>query len=176
MKRIVILGGSGAGKSTLAKQLGSILHIPFYHLDALHWQPGWKPLNKDDFIKKQEEILQQESWIIDGNYSGTMDKRLELADTVIFLHYRTILYLYRITKRRIQYHNKTRPDMGKDCPEKIDWEFFQWVKNFNKEKAPALRKKIAKLENTNVLVFRSPKELNTFLMKLEKTTKKPNDS
>ena len=122
MKKIAIIGSGGAGKSTLAQQLGQLLHIPVHHMDATFWKPGWQNIGREQLIKETAKILDEnESWIIDGNYSATMDIRLEQADTVIFLHFKTVTCLYGITKRRIQYHNKTRPDMGIDCPEKLDW-------------------------------------------------------
>ncbi|PAV29794.1 AAA family ATPase [Virgibacillus profundi] len=167
MEKIAIIGGSGAGKSTLAQTLGRILQIPVYHLDAIHWQPGWVPITSEAFIKKTENILNKESWIIDGNYGSTMDLRLQQADTVIFLHYKTVHCLYGIIKRRIHYRNKTRPDMGEDCPEKIDWEFFQWVRKFNKTKVPPIYKRLSSLEDKNIHIFKNRKELNTFLDKLE---------
>lgn len=163
MKKIIIIGSGGAGKSTLAQKLGTMLQIPVYHLDAIHWQPGWKPMERETFIEAQHEILTQATWIIDGNYGSTMDIRLQQADTILFLHYRTIRCLYGIIKRRVQYRNKTRPDMGKDCPEKIDWEFIQWVRQFNKVKAPAIYERLNDLDNTKILVFKTPKELKKFL-------------
>ncbi|WP_373895579.1 DNA topology modulation protein [Virgibacillus sp. CBA3643] len=168
MKKITIIGSGGAGKSTLAQNLGSILHIPVYHLDAIFWKPGWVPIERDSFTAKQEKICGQDAWIIDGNYGATMDRRLQEADTVIFLHYRTIRCLYGITKRRIQYRNKTRPDMGEDCPEKLDWEFFHYVRGFNKTKAPAIYERLSNLENTTIRIFKTPNETRHFLDVVEK--------
>lgn len=163
MKKITIIGSGGAGKSTLAQNLGTTLQIPVYHLDAIHWQPGWKPIGRGTFIEAQHKTLKQETWIIDGNYGGTMDIRLREADTVIFLHYKTIRCLYRISKRRIQYRNRTRPDMGPDCPEKLDWEFFQWVLQFNKVKVPAIYERLEQLDNKNIYIFKTPRALKQFL-------------
>lgn len=164
MKKIVILGGSGAGKSTLAKNLGSLLNIPVYHLDSIFWQPGWQSIEKSELINKQQAILQQEAWIIDGNYSASMDTRLREADTVIFLHYKTIRCLYGVTKRRIQYHNKTRPNMGEGCPEKLDVEFLQWVYQFNKKKTPIIYEKLNLLTDKAIHTFKNPKETEMFLV------------
>lgn len=166
MRKIVIIGSGGAGKSTLAQKLGAMLQIPIYHLDSIHWQPGWQPMERETFIKAQHEILKQETWIIDGNYGSTLDIRLQEADAVIFLHYRTIRCLYGIIKRRVQYRNKTRPDMGQDCPEKIDWKFIRWVRQFNKVKAPAIYQRLNDLGDTKILVFKTPKELKQFLTRV----------
>ncbi len=164
MKKIAIIGSGGAGKSTLARQLSILLDIPVYHMDAFFWKPGWQSIGREELITETTKILEEnDSWIIDGNYGATMDIRLEQADTIIFLHYKTITCLYGITKRRIQYHNKTRPDMGKDCPEKLDWEFFQWVRQFNKKKVPSIYERLSKLKNKDILVFRNRKQVKKYL-------------
>lgn len=176
MKRIAIIGSGGSGKSTLAIKLGTILHLPVHHLDAIYWQPGWVPTESKQFLTDQQKILKHDVWIIDGNYGSTMDARLAKADTIIFLHFKTTRCLYGITKRRLQYRNQTRPDMGKDCPEKLDWEFFHWVRNFNKTKVPAIYKRLAQLENKTILIFKSPKELRKYVTKLEINRMNASDS
>jgi adenylate kinase family enzyme len=168
MKRIAIIGSGGAGKSTLARQLSALVDIPVYHLDAIHWQPGWQSIGRDELIKKTTNILKEnDSWIIDGNYGATMNIRLEQADTIIFLHFKTITCLYGITKRRIQFHKKTRPDMGKDCPEKLDWEFFNWVRQFNKKKVPAIYEQLSKQENKDIHILKNRKEVKKYLSNLD---------
>jgi len=167
MKKIAIIGSGGAGKSTLARQLSILLDIPVYHMDAIFWKPGWQSIGREELMTETTKVLKEnDSWIIDGNYGATMDLRLKQADTIIFLHYKTITCLYGIAKRRIQYHNKTRPDMGKDCPEKLDWEFIQWVRQFNKKKVPSIYERLSKLKNKDILVFRNRKQLKKYLTRL----------
>jgi adenylate kinase family enzyme len=167
MKKITILGNPGAGKSTLAKQLGHLLEIPVHHMDALYWEPGWTPAEESILLKRHAELLKQDSWIIDGNYGITLPKRLEVADTIIFLNYSTLRCLYGITKRRIMYRKKTRPDIGKDCPEKLDWAFILWTKNYNKDKAPKMHDRLSKLQNKDIHIFKNRRQLNKFLKRLE---------
>jgi adenylate kinase family enzyme len=85
MKKIILIGSGGSGKSTLARKLGDKLEIDVYHLDALFWKPNWEGAPKDEQRKVQNDLVKKEEWIIDGNYGGTMDIRLNAADTVIFL-------------------------------------------------------------------------------------------
>ncbi|WP_047982858.1 DNA topology modulation protein [Ornithinibacillus californiensis] len=165
MKKITILGNPGAGKSTLAKQLGEKLHIPVYHMDSFYWKPNWQPSNEDEFLQNHDEILKLDSWIIDGNYGATLPKRLENADTIIFLNYSTLRCLYGITKRRIQYRNKTRPDMGKDCPERLNMDFILWTKNYNKDKAPKMYDRLSQLRGKEILIFKNRKQLKKWLGK-----------
>ncbi|CEG26045.1 DNA topology modulation protein [Bacillus sp. B-jedd] len=163
MKRIMIIGCGGAGKSTLAQQLGKKLGIKVYHLDSLFWKPGWVSTEREEFIQMQKEMMAEDEWIIDGNYGGTMDLRLEQADTIIFLHYSTIRCLYGIVKRRLQYHGKTRPDMGEECPERLDWEFVKWVAGYNRKKAPLVLEKLRKFCDKEILIFPHPSSVKTFL-------------
>jgi adenylate kinase family enzyme len=38
--------------------------------------------------------------------------------------------LWRIQKRVVQYHGRTRPDLPEGCPERLDFEFVAWAWNF----------------------------------------------
>jgi len=111
MKKIVLIGSGGSGKSTLARKLGEKLKINVYHLDALFWKPNWISVPKDEQIKVQNDLVKTEGWIIDGNYGGTMDIRLNAADTIIFLDTPRTICVYRAFKRLLKYRNKTRPDI-----------------------------------------------------------------
>jgi len=62
-----------------------MMNIHVYHLDALYWKPGWVESNKAEWSELQESICEETSWIVDGNYGGTMDIRLKASDTIIFL-------------------------------------------------------------------------------------------
>jgi adenylate kinase family enzyme len=45
----MIIGPPGAGKSTLAKRMAAITGLPLYHMDQLHFLPGWVEKPKDEF-------------------------------------------------------------------------------------------------------------------------------
>ena len=63
--------------------LGEKLSLPVHHLDQLYWKPEWVESNKNEFVNKQTVLIKGERWIIDGNYSSTLEPRLAKADTVI---------------------------------------------------------------------------------------------
>src|SRR5580765_7184882 len=94
MKRILVIGSGGAGKSTFAKRLGEILKIEVIHLDSLYWKPGWIEPPKPEWKKTIERLLTRDFWVMDGNYSGTLDVRFEACDTVIFLDIARMICLW----------------------------------------------------------------------------------
>ena len=59
---------------------------------------------------------------MDGNYSGTVDVRIESADTIIYLDYPTLKYFCRVVKRIVKYHESA--DMPQGCKERLDFEFY----------------------------------------------------
>lgn len=164
MQRIAVIGSSGAGKSTLARQLGTILNLPVIHLDTFYWKPGWVETPREEWEVIQQQFVQQEAWIIDGNYATTMDIRFGTADTIIFLDYPRLLCLYRALKRRIQYGGKTRPDMNNGCPEKIDRAHLQWIWNFPTDgRVRAVSKIDQYKEGKRIIILHSPAEAKRFL-------------
>lgn len=167
MQKIAIIGSGGAGKSTLARQLGEILSLPVYHLDALYWKPNWTPTPLEEWEAMQTELLQRDAWIMDGNFGGTMRLRLQAADTIIFMDYPNWLCLWRVLKRRWKYQGRTRPDMGEGCPEKIDAEFLSWVWNYRRTRRPGIVQRLAAYKTSKtILIFTSPAQTNRFLQEL----------
>ena len=168
MQRISIIGSGGAGKSTLATRLGKILHLPVIHLDRLHWLPGWVEPPKDEWKRKVESIVTTESWIIDGNYGGTMEIRLAVCDTVIYLDFPRALCTWRVIKRRLKYLKGTRPDMGEGCPEKLDMEFVSWVWNFPISTKPGIEERLSRLPVDKRLIrLTSPVAVKGFLREVQ---------
>ena len=131
-QRIMIMGGSGSGKSTIARQIGELLNLPVVHMDTIWWQPGWVATPKEEAYARSMAAADAPEWVFDGNMSKTRDYRLARADTVIYLDFNRCICLWRVMKRRVMYHGKSRPDMTQGCNEKIDWEFLKFVWSYPK--------------------------------------------
>jgi adenylate kinase family enzyme len=102
MKRICIIGSSCSGKSTMARTIaersGSHIHI---ELDALHWLPNWVERTNEEFTELVGKAIEQEQWVIDGNYSVVRPLVWERADTVLWLDYSFPVVLWRSIRRSI---------------------------------------------------------------------------
>ena len=168
MQRIMIIGCGGAGKSTLARRIHALTGLPLVHLDSHYWLPNWVETDKLTWASKVTELAQGESWIIDGNYGGTMELRLARADTVIFRDMPTGLRIWRVLKRVITNYGKTRPDLGPNCPEKFSWQFMGYIAHYNHTRRPGILKRLTELDpSQQVFILRSTAEVNEFCQKLE---------
>ena len=162
MKRVLVIGSGGAGKSTFAKRLHEILEIEVIHLDTLYWNPGWVETPKDEWEKIVRELTQRDSWIIDGNYSGTLDIRIAACDTVIFLDVARTVCLWRVFKRVLFFRNGRRTDMAEGCDERFNLEFMKWIWDYPKRTRPKVLK-LLKDSSKNVVRLRTRYDIERFL-------------
>ena len=127
--KIAIIGFSGSGKSTLARKIGEAKGLPVLHFDSVHFLPGWQIRPAEEKIKITEDFLNSNSeWVIDGMYKKLFfDRRMDEADDIIILRFNRFASLWRVVKRYFKFKGTSRPDIGEDCKEKLDWEFVKWV-------------------------------------------------
>ncbi len=166
MKKILILGNSGSGKTTLAREMGEILNIPVIHLDKFFWRPYWEPIPRCEWEKIVKDLLNRDTWIMDGNYHNTLEVRLPFADTVIYLQISTWKSLKRVFGRFFGNIGKCRPDVGVNCREKIDWDFIKWIWNFNRKIKPKILESISKRQNLKVYIIKSKWDRIDFIKRI----------
>ncbi len=82
MKKVIVIGCPGSGKTTFAEKLQHKSNIPLFYLDAIWHKAERTHISREEFDQRLSEILQSDEWIIDGNYSRTMETRLCACDTV----------------------------------------------------------------------------------------------
>lgn len=168
MNKIMVIGvGSGVGKSTFARRLGELTGIEVTHLDRLFWRPGWVEAPTEEFLKAQQQVIQNEKWIIEGNYTGTFAIREPHADTIIYLELPLYVCLYRVIKRRVQFHGKTRNDVGEDCKEKLDWAFLKFILTTYRPRKTKMLERMERYVNEGKTVhyLNKPKQIEGFLIK-----------
>ena len=167
-RRVLVIGAGGSGKSTLASRLGELLDLEVIHLDRHYWNAGWKETPHDEWEDAVRCLIGRESWVMDGNYSGTMDIRLTRADAVIFLDLPRKLYIRRVLARRLRYAGRSRPDMTPGCPERITLEFLKYLWRYPTERRPGILRKLRSLSSDKVvLTLRSPAEVLDLVSELE---------
>ncbi|MFL6468491.1 MAG: DNA topology modulation protein [Pyrinomonadaceae bacterium] len=163
MKRVVVIGSGGSGKSTFSRQLGEITGLPVVHLDKLHWRPNWVSTPADEWEQVVRQEIEKPEWIIDGNFGGTREMRMQAADSIIMLDMPRWLCMYRILRRTVVYRNRTRPDMGEGCTERFDWEFILWVWNYRKDSRKRAFRELESQNGKNIVILKSRREAADFL-------------
>lgn len=161
MKRIMVIGCPGSGKSTFARALHQKTGVPLYHLDMLYWNADKTTVEKSVFLERLAAVLKKDEWIIDGNFSSTMELRLALCDTVIFLDFPMEVCLDGVSARR----GKPRSDIPWVETEE-DAEFIAFIKSFNEQRRPQVMALLQRYSDKNVLIFQSRAKADAFLAQL----------
>ncbi|WP_308915504.1 AAA family ATPase [Jannaschia sp. LMIT008] len=121
----MIIGQPGAGKSTLAREVADVLHLPVFHVDHIHWLPGWVERDRDEKVALAREVHAMDRWVFEGGLASIWNERLERAEALIWLDFPVSTRLWRIARR---YRAKgPRPDLPPDCPERWDPAFLRYV-------------------------------------------------
>jgi adenylate kinase family enzyme len=154
VKRVVILGRGASGKSTLALRLGEITELPVIELDKIFWQPGLVAMARDEWIRVQQQLVQKNGWIMDGDLGpyDAVETRLRAADTIIFLDFSLIRCTWRALRR---------------SRERMD--FWVWLSLYRYRSRPFLRRAIEEYApGARLYVLRSPGEIDQYLRDVER--------
>ena len=158
MKKVIVIGCPGSGKSTVSRTLHNKTGIPLYHLDMMYWNADKTTVGKSVFLERLSDVLEKDEWIIEGNYSSTMELRMVACDTVIFLDYPLDVCLDGIRERR----GKPRSDMPWIETEE-DSEFIEFIKNYNEQQKPKVLELLKKYNDKNIIILESREQADAFL-------------
>ncbi len=103
MRKIAVFGKPGSGKSTLSKHLAAATSIKLHALDSIEFKKDGNRVDRATYDKEHEKIVSADNWIIDG--FGPIDsfyRRLEVADTLIYIDLPYITSYWLVTKRLLK--------------------------------------------------------------------------
>ena len=159
--KIIVLGCSGSGKSTFSKRIHDAAGLPLIHLDNVWWKSDRSHISREEFDQKLGEILQEDKWILDGDYSRTYEVRFQSCDTVFFLDYDFEECMNGI-KERV---GKKRRDIPW-TEQELDPELVKQVENYERENRPVVLALIEKYSDKNSFIFKSRVEADAWLSRL----------
>ena len=158
MKKIIVIGCPGAGKTTFAEKLRDKLGLPLYYLDAIWHKPDRTHISREEYDARLCEILALDSWIIDGNYSRTLETRIRACDTVFFLDLPVEVCLEGATSRL----GRERYDIPWIDTE-LDLKLKQEIEEFPSKNSPYIYELLEKYNDKNIVVFKSRAEADAYL-------------
>ena len=157
-QKIIVLGCPGSGKSTFSGKLQKKTGLPLYHLDNIWWRADRTHISREEFDRRLEEILSEENWIIDGNYSRTYEMRIRACDTVLFLDFDEETCMNGIRERI----GKPRPDIPW-TENRLDPELVELVQSYARDNRPVIYDLLEAYPDKQVFVFHSRSEANHWL-------------
>ena len=159
MKKIIVIGCPGAGKTTFSEKLCQGTGLPLFYLDAIWHKPDRTHIPREEFDLRLGELLAGEAWIIDGNYSRTLERRIAACDTVFLFDLPTEVCLAGVIDRI----GKKRHDMPW-IDKELDPDLKKQVEEFREINLPRIYSLLEKYrEGRTVTVFRSRAEADEFL-------------
>lgn len=158
MKKIIVIGSPGAGKSSFSRALRDKTGLPLYYLDMIWHKPDKSNVSREEFDARLAEILERDEWIIDGNYSRTLEKRLASCDTVFLLDLPTEICLMG-AESRIGKKREELPWLETE----LDPEFKAYIESFSKERLPMIYELLSVYKDKNIVIFKSHSEINEYL-------------
>ena len=159
MKKIIVIGCPGSGKTTFAEKLKDKIGLPLFYLDAIWHKPDRTHISRDEYDARLAEILALDSWIIDGNYSRTIESRISACDTVFLFDLPVEVCLDGALSRL----GKKRYDMPWIDTE-LDPKLKREIEEFGDKNLPTIYALIDKYNaGKTVIVFKSREQADAFL-------------
>lgn len=119
IQKIAVIGNIAGVKTQLSKRLAELHKLPLTHIDTLQFLPGMiiRPHNET------KEILNgitdnQEKWLIEGfGPLDILEKRLRLADRIVFIDLPLWRHYWWCTKRQVKNLWSPRKELPEGCNE-----------------------------------------------------------
>ena len=160
MQKVIIIGCPGSGKTTFAEKLNKATALPLYHLDRIWHKSDGSHIAREDFDRRLSEIFDTPEWIIDGNYSRTVERRIEACDTVFLFDLPTEVCLEGAVSRL----GKGRYDMPW-IDTVLDPRLEGEIMEFRDKNLPVIYEMLEKYGDKAVIVFKSREEADEYILR-----------
>lgn len=159
MRKVIVIGCPGSGKTTFAEKLNKCTGLPVIYLDAIWHKPDRTHISRDEFDKTMDEIFEMSEWIIDGNYSRTVEKRIKNCDTVFLFDLPAEVCVHGAVSRL----GKARYDVPWIDTE-LDPDFKKEIEEFPHKVLPTIYELLDKYkENKKIVIFKSRMQADEYI-------------
>ena len=164
MKKVIVIGCPGSGKTTFAEKLNVRTGLPLFYLDAIWHKPDRTHISRDEYDMRLSEILKTDEWIIDGNYSRTIETRVKVCDTVFMFDLPTEVCLQGAISRL----GKERYDVPW-IDTKLDPSLKKEIEEFSDKVLPDIYNILDKYKDgREIIIFKSRSQADEYLNKLKR--------
>ena len=161
MKRVIVICCPGAGKSIFSRKLAEKTGLPLYYLDMIWHRADRTVIGCEEFDKQLVMLVNEEEWILDGNYARTLPIRLAHCDTVFFFDI-PLEVCIEGAKSRLGKERVDMPWVDKE----MDSEFLQWIIDFPRDVIPEIEHHLRDFDKA-IIRFHSREEAGEFIDSLK---------
>lgn len=166
MSRIVILGNAGGGKSTLARKLSAKRDLPHIEIDRYLWQEGWVLTPPEVYALAHEQIISENSWVIDGlGRLESIPARIARSTEIILIDMPLWMHFWLAAERQMAWMSgELEHSPGGISAMPPTRELFRTIWDVDQTWMPSLRKLCAEAETEGKLLvqLRGVDELNAY--------------
>lgn len=162
MKKVIVIGCPGSGKTTFCEKLNILVNLPIFYLDAIWWNADKTHILREEFDKRLDDIFKFDTWLIDGNYSRTLEKRINECDTVFLFDLPTKECIEGVISRI----GKARNDIP-FIDTSLDPNLKDEIERFKEESLPEIYNLLnIYKEGREIIIFKSREEADNYIQNL----------